>query len=130
MMSRKSSFAVALIALAACSATPKGALVLMTGGETGIFARAPAPTKLYVDALDKDGGASRLVTAKLPADTVDLGDQSASAIVSLHVTAVDDAEKILIEGTSVPVQLGALADLGLPVFVQRNGVGSTSCSSM
>jgi hypothetical protein len=121
MMPRKYSFAVAVFALAACSATPKGTLVLMTGGETGIFARTPTPTKLYIDALDRDGGSSRLMTAKLPADNVDLGDQSASAVVSLHVTAVDDSEKILIEGTSVPVQLGALSDLSVPVFVQRNG---------
>lgn len=120
-MSRRSSFVVIAFALAACSATPKGTLDFLTGGETNVFSRAPAPTKLYVDAVDADGGTSRLVTAKLPADSVDLGDQNANAVVSIHVTAVDDAEKVLIEGTSVPVQLGALSDLGLPIFVQRNG---------
>lgn len=108
-------------ALAACGQTPSATIQLTTGGETDTFTRAPAPTKLSVDAVDSQGNVTNLATASLPTDTIDLGTHNETDTVTLEVTGTDDNGNRLVFGASVPLQYGALDGLTLPLFVQRTG---------
>ncbi len=114
-------FVVAGALVAACGSTPSGTITLTTGGESDALTRAPAPTTLEVDAIDPDGGVTALATTKLPATSLDLGEQSQESIVDLRVQAKDDSGKVLLTGTSLPIELGALAGTSVPVFIQRTG---------
>ncbi len=121
---RPLGLAAALVAvggLVACSSQLNGSVQLLTGGESDTFSRAPAPTTLIVDGIDQDGGTTELAHASLPADSVDLGERDQAAIYTVRVRAVDGAGKILVAGSSLPVQLGALEGATLPIFVQRVG---------
>ncbi|WP_394839599.1 hypothetical protein LVJ94_22190 [Pendulispora rubella] len=113
--------ALAVLPLAACSSTPQATLALSVGGEADAFTRAPAPTTLVVDALDVTSGAvsKNLARAPLPASNIDLGDQSSSNAVRIRANGVDANGLVLVTGTSVALQLGALQDSSLPIFVQR-----------
>ena len=120
--SRKFSPAFAAIVLAACSSTPNATLALSVGGEADAFTRAPAPTTLVVDAIDVNSGAvSNLARAALPASDIDLGDRSSSNLVRIRANGVDASDRVLVTGTSVQIQPGALEDSTLPIFVQRTG---------
>ena len=94
---------------------------MTTGGETDALTRAPAPTSLEVDAIDQDGGVTTLATTKLPATNIDLGERSQDSIVDLRVQAKDDSGKVLLTGTSLPIELGALAGTSVPIFIERTG---------
>ncbi|MGH7327667.1 MAG: hypothetical protein ACREJX_04895, partial [Polyangiaceae bacterium] len=113
--------AFAALVVAACGSTPTGTITLTTGGEADALSRAPAPTTLEVDSIDQDGGVTKLSTTKLPATNIDLGDQSQESIVDLRVQAKDDSGKVLLTGTSLPIELGALAGTSVPIFIQRTG---------
>ena len=110
---------IGLIGVTACTSKPNGTLALTTGGETDTFSRAPAPTTLVVDFIDAAGNATNITKAKLPADTVDLGDRDEQSIGSIRVHGTDDAGNVLVTGTSFPLQFGALDGLSIPIFVQR-----------
>jgi hypothetical protein len=114
----------ALVAVSAsCSSkTANGSIALITGGETDVFSRAPAPTTIAVDAIDLSGASTSLLRAPLvPGATVDLADMSFNAIASLRVTGLDDTGTVRVWGTSLAVQLGALDGATLSLFVQRTG---------
>ncbi|WP_394828858.1 hypothetical protein [Pendulispora albinea] len=112
--------ALALGAVAACSSKEEVTLALSTGGESEVFSREPAPAKLVVDAIDVSTGAvTNLTTVALPASNVDLGDQNTTPLIRVRANAVDAAGRVLVTGTSVAVQLGALEGRTLPIFVQR-----------
>lgn len=120
----RSGKAILLLTLglgAACSSTDNGSIQLVTGEETDTFSRAPAPTKLRVDAVDSSGHVTTLSTTPLPAATVDLGTQSESTVATLDVTGLDASGSRIVFGASLPLFFGGLAGMTLPVFVQRVG---------
>ena len=107
-------------ALVGCGTDRQGSISRSVGGEADAFSRAPAPTKLSVDALDVNTGTTtNLSTVDLPATNIDLGNQSTTSVVRVRVNATDASGRVLVTGTSVQVQLGALDGATLPVFVQR-----------
>jgi len=111
---------MAIAGAAACNSTPEATLTLSVGDEADALSRAPAPTKLVVDSIDVDSGATtNLSSVDLPATDIDLGDQNTSVAVRIRVNGVDGTGRVLVTGTSVPVQLGALEGTSLPLFVQR-----------
>ena len=110
-----------MLVAAACGSTPTGTITLTTGGESDALTRAPAPTNLEVDAIDQDGGVTTLATTKLPAANIDLGEHAQQSIVDLRVQAKDDSGKVLLTGTSLPIELGALAGTSVPIFIERTG---------
>jgi hypothetical protein len=93
----------------------------VTGAETDTFSRAPAPTTLEIDAVDSVGNSTMLKTAALPVDTIDLGNQDANAVASLHISGFDGSGKVVVFGASLPLQYGALEGVTLNIFVQRTG---------
>lgn len=107
--------------LAACGSTPTGTLTLTTGGETDTLTRAPAPTNLLVDAIDADGGVTNLASTKLPATSIDLGERDQSTVATIRVQGKDDSGNVLVTGTTLPIELGALSGTSVSVFVQRTG---------
>ena len=106
--------------MSSCS-TPQGTLTLVTGGETDVFSRAPAPTSLVVDVVDSAGARTTLTTAKLPTTEIDLGQLPRTNVGSVQVTGKDDVGTTLVYGASVGVQFAVLEGANLPVFVQRAG---------
>jgi len=114
-------FGVALVAAAGCSSSAKGTITLSTGGEIDAFSRDPKPTTLIVETLDTSGTATTIARARLPADSLDLGDRDVNALVRLRVTASDDGGRALVKGMSLPVELGALDGANITMFVQRIG---------
>jgi hypothetical protein len=112
---------VSLATLAACASTKEGSVALVTGDETDVFTRAPAPTTLVVEAVDLGGNARELSRTPLPGGDLSLGDFSREDVAALRVRATDAAGKVLVSGESLYFQYGALADSTLEVFVQRNG---------
>ena len=93
----------------------------MTGGETDVFSRAPAPTSLVVDVVDTYGTRTNLTTAKLPTNEIDLGDLPRTNVASVQVTGKDDVGTRLVYGATVGIQFAVLEGAVLPVFVQRAG---------
>ncbi len=108
-----------MLALSSCGSKDTATLTLSVGDEADALTRAPAPTKLVVDSLDTSGNATNLATADLPTDSVDLGDRDPSAAIRVRANAVDASGKVLVTGTSVQLQLGALANASLPIFIAR-----------
>jgi hypothetical protein len=113
--------ALALSALGLACGKPAGTIVLTTGPETDVLTRAPAPTRLVVDAYETDGGRTRLADTPLPASTIDLGEQPKDGIFTLRVEGSDDKGVLRAAGGTLLVQAGALQDRRLPVFFQRTG---------
>jgi hypothetical protein len=105
----------------ACSSSDSGGIQLVTGGETDTFTRAPAPTRLRVDAVDPSGKVTTLSTTSLPATTIDLGSHSENTVSALNVTGLDATGNRVVFGASLPLFYGGLAGVTLPVFVQRVG---------
>jgi hypothetical protein len=112
---------VALLGLsAACSSTPTGTIQLDLGGETGVFARDPAPTTLTIDLVDSSGGRKNLFTGGV-ADSLSLSDVDQSAEGYLDLSAADAAGTVRVRGRSLPFTFGAIADATFDMFVQRTG---------
>jgi hypothetical protein len=93
----------------------------VTGGETDVFSRVPAPTSLVVDVVDTYGTRTNLTTAKLPTNEIDLGDLPRTNVASVQVTGKDDVGTRLVYGATVGIQFAVLEGAVLPVFVQRAG---------
>jgi hypothetical protein len=74
-----------------------------------------------VTGIDTHDASTELAHARLPTDSIDLGERDENAIYELHVAATDDANNTLLRGLTFPVQLGALEGASIPVFVQRLG---------
>jgi hypothetical protein len=110
---------VAMLAIACGNDVPKGTIVLSVGEESEAFSRAPVPTSLVVEAIARDGTATALTTAALPATTVDVGDVDVNRVAALRVTARDAEGTLRLRGLSLPIQLGAFESASFPVFVQR-----------
>ena len=108
------------IAMASCSSS-QGRLSLVTGGESDVFSRSPAPTTLVVDAVDTTGARTNLATAKLPTTEIDLGELPRTNVASVQVTGKDDVGTVLVYGASVGIQFAVLEGATFPVFVQRTG---------
>jgi hypothetical protein len=107
--------------LLACSDTPEGTIALVTGEETDVFSRAPAPVTLVTEKVALDGTRTEIARTSLPADTVRLGDQQRSDVGALRVTGLDAAGQPVVRGETLLVQWGALENTALEVFVQRTG---------
>jgi hypothetical protein len=112
---------VSTAAAVACSSTSNGTLQIVTGGETDTFTRAPAPVSLRVDEIDSSGSLKTLATASLPTDNIDLGSSDVTTIAALRVSGLDANGNRLVFGQSLPIELGALDGVTLPLFVQRTG---------
>lgn len=115
---RMSSLALILLA---CSSTPEGTVSLVTGEETDVFSRAPAPVLLITEKIAVDGTRTEISRAQLPLDTVQLGTQQRTDIGAIGVKGLDAAGKTVIRGETLLVQWGALEQATLEVFVQRTG---------
>jgi hypothetical protein len=111
---------VALVA-AACSGTPEGTVTIVTGEETEVLSRAPAPVTLLAEKIAADGSRTQLTRAQLPLDTISLGDQPRTEVGGIAVLALDAAGKPLVRGETLFVQWGALENTNLEVFIQRTG---------
>ena len=117
------SLAALAVGSAACSSTDTGTIALVAG-EEDVFTAAPACVSVSVNLVEDDddaGTVTTLGTATLPASSVALSDISSSAQGTLHVTAVDATGTVQARGTSLPLELGALAGETLDVYVQRVG---------
>jgi len=112
--------ALLLTAVLSCG-KPQGTLQITTGQETDVFTKDPKPTQIVVEAFATDGTSTRIGQAALPATTVELGEQKKAAVATLRVTARDDQNKILVQGSSLLLELGVLGDRTLQIFVQRTG---------
>jgi hypothetical protein len=100
----------------------QGTLEITTGAETDVFTKAPAPTHLVVESFDTSGNATRLGQGPITAGaTIDLAEQRKDAVATIRVTARDDSDAILAQGSSLLIELGVLADRTLQIFVQRRG---------
>lgn len=107
--------------LLGCSGKPSGAIDIVTGAETDVFTRAPAPTRIVVESFDTSGTATKLGEARLPAATLDLAEQKQATVATIRVTARDDGDAILASGSSLLMTLGSISGRTLPIFVQRLG---------
>ena len=116
-----SSAALSLGMLLSCSGTPEGSVAVVTGEETDVFSRAPAPVTLLTEKIGTDGTKKELSRVPLPADTVQLGDQQRGEIGALAVSGLDATGKPVVRGETLFVQWGALENTSLEVFVQRTG---------
>ena len=108
------------LTISSCSSS-SGRLTLVTGGETDVFSRVPAPTSLVVDVVDTYGTRTNLTTAKLPTNEIDLGELPRTNVGSIQVTGKDDVGTRLVYGATVGIQFAVLEGTTLPVFVQRSG---------
>lgn len=112
--------ALATLLLLSCASSEKNATVsLVTGAETDVFTRAPAPKTLTIGAIDKDGVERDLATTPLPATSLDLGNLDIGTVLRVQVRARDEQGKVLVAGRSTPILAGDRD--AVPVFVQRTG---------
>jgi len=114
------SFALSL-GLLSCGGTPDGSIAIVTGEESDVFSRSPAPVTLVTETIGTDGTRAEISRVELPVDVVRLGDQQRSAIGALAVSGLDAAGMPLVRGETLFVQWGALENTTLEVFVQRIG---------
>ena len=122
MRLRRMSWCAALsLGLLSCGGTPEGAIAIVTGEETAVFTREPAPVTLVTEKIGTDGTRTEISRAQLPTDVVRLGDQQRSEIGAIAVSALDATGAPLGRGETLFVQWGALEDTTLEVFVQRTG---------
>lgn len=115
---RLSSFVVMWVA--ACS-DPDGTVSIVTGEETDVFSRQPAPTVLVTELVALDGSKKELSRQNFPVTSVDLGDLQQSDIGGVAITGLGADGKALVKGESLLVQWGALRDSQLLLFAQRTG---------
>ncbi|HVH42307.1 MAG TPA: hypothetical protein VM925_08180, partial [Labilithrix sp.] len=117
-----SSCGAAFLAISfGCGSTPEGTISIVTGDETDVFSRAPAPVTLVTEKIALDGTRVELSRAALPTDTVELGDRPRTESGALAVSGLDASGAAVIRGETLFVQWGALERIGLEVFVQRTG---------
>jgi hypothetical protein len=115
------SAVAALTTFAACKTPPdEGEIQIITVDDP--FIGPPAATTLDVDGIDADGGVTSLVHAQsVSQSTIDMGDYDESATYAIRVTAFGADGGALAIGETLPVELGALSESVLDVFVQRKG---------
>ncbi len=115
-------FALAALASGACKASPdEGQIQILTVDDP--FVGPPAATTLDVDGISADGGVTSLVHGQsVSQSSIDMGDFDESATYAIRVTAFGADGGAVAIGETLPVQLGALAESVLEVFVQRDGV--------
>lgn len=119
---RQSSCATALGLIAlSCSGPPEGSITIVTGEETDVFTRAPAPVTLVTEKLALDGKKTELGRTQLPVDTVNLGELPRTEVGAISISALDAATKPIVRGETLFVQWGALEGSTLEVFAQRTG---------
>ncbi|MCL2777988.1 MAG: hypothetical protein FWD73_08285 [Polyangiaceae bacterium] len=105
----------------ACSKAPSGTINITTGGEVDALTREPAPVALVVDSIAIDGTAKEISRTALPASELDLGSVSQTDVGALRVSAIDASGTVLLQGESLPIEFGLLANTQMSVFVQRMG---------
>lgn len=115
----KAILAVSL--LSACTTDREASVALVTGEETEVFTRAPAPTSMVVESIDLEGKVTELSRRAAPFGELDLGDHSESDVAALRIRAFDPTNKLVVAGESLYFQYGALAEGTLDIFVQRTG---------
>lgn len=111
--------ALAILVAVSCSSTPNGTISIVTGDETDVFSRAPAPVTLGTEKIALDGKRTEVSRATLPTDTISLGELPQSEIGGVAVTGWDSTGQAVVRGESLFVQWGALENMTLEVFVQR-----------
>ena len=111
-----------MVAALGCTSATQGTIQIITDEEAGTFTESPVPTELQIVAVQSADASAVLATASLPATTIDLGELSTNAApVSINVSGLDKSGTRRVFGASLPLQYGALANLTIPIFVQRTG---------
>ncbi|MBX3226937.1 MAG: hypothetical protein KIT84_40815 [Labilithrix sp.] len=113
-------FLVVALAFGACG-EDDGTVSIVTGEETDVFTRDPAPVTLLTETVAIDGSKKEHSRTPLPTATVDLGDLKRSDIGGIAITGLGADGKALVKGESLLVQWGALEAQSLQVFAQRTG---------
>jgi hypothetical protein len=121
MLSRWTSTAALLALSLSCSSTPEGTVSIVTGDETDVFSRAPAPVTLVTETIALDGKRAEISRTSLPADTVQLGNRARDEVGGIAVTGLDGSGAPVVRGETLLVQWGAIEQDGLEVFAQRTG---------
>jgi hypothetical protein len=119
--------AVALGGLS-CGVTESGTIALIYGPDDPFTEKdAAAPTSIRITALDADGGDSEAAAVTLarspyrPGATVSLPSRNADETDVLQATFLDSANAAVIFGQTIPVELEAIQNATLDLFVQRTG---------
>ena len=112
---------LAISLLSACASDREAQVALVTGEETEVFSRAPAPTSMVVESVDLEGKVTELSRRAAPFGELDLGDHDESDVAALRIRAFDATNKLVVAGESLYFQYGALAEGTLEIFVQRTG---------
>ncbi|HVJ93987.1 MAG TPA: hypothetical protein VM580_29560, partial [Labilithrix sp.] len=104
-----------------CAEAPDGSVNLVTGEESDVFSRAPAPVLLVTEKIELDGKRVEIARTPLPATTVDLGEQKRAEVGAIAVSGLDETGQTVVRGETLFIQWGALEKQPLEVFVQRTG---------
>jgi hypothetical protein len=110
-----------LVAILACS-SPNATFQITTGGETDTMTAPPPVDSVILSAVDNTGVSTPLQSSPSPYDpatTIDLGNPSQEAIVSIQFTGTAAGTPV-VTGATPFAQLGALTGT-VPLFVQRRG---------
>jgi hypothetical protein len=113
-----------LLAFAACkSSSDQGDIEPVW--VTDPFAQSPAVTTIALDGISSDGGVTSLVPAQALSQTgqttIDMGNLDESDTYAIRFTGFGADGGTLVQGETLPIELGAIAASTLPVFVQRTG---------
>src|SRR4051812_20165684 len=99
---------LSFLALATACSENDGAVTIVTGEETDVFSRAPAPVTLVTETVALDGTKKELSRTALPTSSIDLGDLDRTGVGGIAVTGLAADGKALVKGESLLVQWGAL----------------------
>ena len=105
----------------ACNSTDVGTIAIITGGEADALTQSPAPTTFLVEMNNGNGTYTQVASVSASASTVGLADESEDLSEIFRVTGFDAQNVARVQGYSLPVDLAALANATLDVFVQRKG---------
>ena len=110
----------AVVAVVACSSNDNGTLQIVTGEETDVLTRSPAPDTLTVYAIDSSDNWTQIGTGPVATTDIDLGTQDESNAATIAVLGtVKSSGADVVAGFSLALQYGALSGGTLPVFAQR-----------
>jgi hypothetical protein len=122
MARRVSRHAIAIAVscgLAACSPDPVVLTIdVTTGHESDAFQKAPAVTRVRIEARGVDG-APIVAAETAPGGSFSLGELDENAFVSLRVDGYDAAGDARVAGQSLGIVVGAIEGGPVPVFAQR-----------
>lgn len=113
-----------LLAFTACKSSPDQGTIEPVW-VTDPFTVTPAVTTVALDGISADGGVTSLVKAQpisqTAATSIDMGDFDESDVYAVRFTGFGADGGTLVQGETLPIELGALASTTLSVFVERTG---------